>query len=362
MDIFDFTHHLYHRLALAHDVAAPIYAEIHPGLHCDLYKCPHCYGYGQKVLSGQVLTVGEIDTALAEIETTQPTINISGVTTEPLTHPDAAGIIRVVRRRKLPLGLYTKGRRLDSCVRRALVEGNGEAFVTVSLDAVTPEEYCARHGILPNSREGSEATRGRDYFDLVLDNMRLLKKERDSSGSSLKIRGAFLLFTSNSFFELVEKALDRFGPHVDLLRFAFPQIRNDGERPGTLPRDRSEILSALAKHFADEPKVKILTTHANPERARGFRICNAQRFQLVIDKTGNVFPCPETAVQAYEHLSYGNIRSRRLIEILQSSARRDMFDRDIDSDMRCRVCNRRDESINVALAELSAAFGAHPFS
>ena len=35
MDVFDFTHHLYHRLAVAHDFRAPIYAEIHPGLHCD---------------------------------------------------------------------------------------------------------------------------------------------------------------------------------------------------------------------------------------------------------------------------------------------------------------------------------------
>jgi radical SAM protein with 4Fe4S-binding SPASM domain len=359
MDVFDFAHHLYHRLALAHDVAAPMHAEIHPGVHCDLYRCPHCYGYGQKVLPGDVLTVGEIDSALAEIEAARPTINISGVTTEPLTHPDAAGIIRVVRRRKLPLGLYTKGRRLNHSVRRALVDGDSEAFVTVSLDAVTADEYCARHGILPNTRDGLEGTRGRDYFDLVLNNMRLLRKERDALGSSLKIRGAFLLFANGCFFETVEKALELFGPYVDLLRFAFPQMRNDGQPPGKLPQARSEILSALARHFANEPKVKIFTSRANPERERRFRTCRAQRFQLVIDKTGNVFPCPETAVHPYKHLGYGNIRSQRLSEILKSTARRDMFDRDIDRDMRCRVCNRRDESINLALAELSAAFDTH---
>jgi hypothetical protein len=33
-----------------------------------------------------------------------------------------------------------------------------------------------------------------------------------------------------------------------------------------------------------------------------------------------------------------------------------MFHQDVDRDMRCRICDRKDEAINVALNELSVAF------
>jgi radical SAM protein with 4Fe4S-binding SPASM domain len=312
---------------------------------------------GQSVLGGQVLTLDEIDRTLSDLELARPTINISGVTTEPLTHPDAAGIIRAVRRRKLPLGLYTKGRRLDASVRRALLDGDSEAFVTVSVDSVTKAAYIARHGIAPRARDGLDKTSGGDYFDIVLDNLKLLKRERDAAGSSTTIRAAFLLFADGgSLSELIVEALRVFGPHVDLLRFAFPQMRNDGRLPGQLPESRFEILAALAKEFADVPKVRILTSHANPQRNESFRTCRAQRFQLVIDRAGNAFPCSEVAVQPYKHLSYGNIRDQRLPDLLVSAARRALFGLDIDRDMRCRVCNRRDEAVNTALESLSAAF------
>src|SRR5687768_11567713 len=85
MDVFDYPSHFFHRTAAAHDLAAPIQCELHPGLHCDLYRCPHCYGAGQQPLTGQIITADEIGTALADIQSTRPTIIISGITTEPLT-------------------------------------------------------------------------------------------------------------------------------------------------------------------------------------------------------------------------------------------------------------------------------------
>jgi radical SAM protein with 4Fe4S-binding SPASM domain len=354
MDVFDFPSHFFHRLAQAHDPAAPIQIEIQPGLHCDLYKCPHCYGFGQRSMAGEPLTVAEIDRALADVLIARPTVILSGVTTEPLTYPAAAELIRAIRGHRLPLGLYTKGRRLDESVRLALVEPGEETFITVSIDSVGHKDYLARHGVSPDSYDQLGAT-GNDYFDLVLDNLAQLKKERDACGSSAQIRGAFLLF-ENASVETVNRAVDLVGPHVDLLRFAFPQVRNDGKMPGALPAARSELLKKLAKAFEGEPKVKILISHSDPERASSFHRCWAQRFQVTIDKAGNVFPCSEVAVQPYRHLTYGNIRKQPLSDLLRSDTRRALFDLDIDRDMRCRVCNRRDEAINLTLEAYNRNF------
>jgi radical SAM protein with 4Fe4S-binding SPASM domain len=357
MDIFDYQNHFFHRLMMAHDVAAPIQGELHPGPHCDAYRCPHCYGLGQPVLPGRLVTVEEIDGALADVQHSRPTIVISGITTEPLTHPDAAGIIRAARRRHLPLGLYTKGRRLTGDVRCALLEdGSRETFVTVSIDSVSADDYIRRHNIAAGKLDGLDGAKGVDYFDIVLDNLKRLRAERDAANSPASIRGAFLLFADTARPETIAKALGVFGPHVDLLRFAFPQFRNDGAPPGILPNDTSEILRELATTFAREPKVKILLNTDNPQRDRCFKLCRSQRFQFVIDKAGNVFPCPQVAVHRYRHLSFGNIRNERLSELLKGQTRRKMFTLDVDRDMQCRICDRKDEAVNVALEELSGAY------
>jgi radical SAM protein with 4Fe4S-binding SPASM domain len=81
-----------------------------------------------------------------------------------------------------------------------------------------------------------------------------------------------------------------------------------------------------------------------------------QRFQAVIDKSGNVFPCPQVAVTPYRNLCYGNIRERRLSELLVAEERRRLFEMDIDTEMKCRICDRKDESLNVALHNLSRAY------
>src|SRR5687768_11740574 len=84
----DYARHFLHRLAARYDVSAPLQIELHPGLHCDLYRCPHCYGHSQPPLRGAVLSLKEIESALDEVASFDPTIIVSGITTEPLTHPD----------------------------------------------------------------------------------------------------------------------------------------------------------------------------------------------------------------------------------------------------------------------------------
>jgi radical SAM protein with 4Fe4S-binding SPASM domain len=357
MDVFDYSNHFFHQLAAGHDPTAPVQLELHPGLHCDLYQCPHCYGTGQAVMPGRHVTVEEIDSALAEIEVYRPTVIVSGITTEPLTHPRAAALIRAIKRRNLTLGLYTKGRRLDAETRQALLEDGGQTFITLSLDAVSTHEYTRRHGIRTDRSDSVGGASGADYFAIVLDNLAKLRTERDAAASKTHIRGAFLLFADNASVKTVSSALDVFGPHVDLLRFAIPQDRNDGLPPGELPEGKASLLEHLTQAFHNEPKVKILRSTQVPTRTRAFRRCWAQRFQAVIDKSGNVFPCPQVAVAPFRHLSYGNIRTSSLTQLLGGEKRLGMFRLDVDSEMKCRICDRKDEALNVTLSSLDEAYG-----
>jgi radical SAM protein with 4Fe4S-binding SPASM domain len=143
---------------------------------------------------------------------------------------------------------------------------------------------------------------------------------------------------------------------ADRVRVAVPQYRNDGKPPGLLPANSREILQSLTEHFADNPKVRILSETAEPQRSREFKRCRVQQFQAVIDKSGNVFPCPQVAVQPYRHLCYGNIRERRFSELLVAEQRRRLFDMDVDTEMGCRICDRKDEAVNTALHNMASAY------
>jgi radical SAM protein with 4Fe4S-binding SPASM domain len=274
-----------------------------------------------------------------------------------LTHPDAAGVIRAVRSRNLPLGLYTKGTRFDRGVIEAVLEGDSECFVTFSVDAVDRENYMTTHDI-PRDRLDKHQIRGEDYFEVATDNIRALRLARDRAGSSLQIRVALLLFQSSASEDTVAAAVERFAPIADLVRFALPQNRNDGQPPGDLPARPEDLLRRLADKYKDHNKVRILQATAQPTRPNSFRRCHVQRFQVVIDKAGNLFPCPQVAVRNYAHLSFGNIRNERMVDLLQSPRRRRLFNLEIDRDMKCRICDRKDEAVNIALDRFERTYAS----
>ena len=53
-DHFNYSEELLRRLVSFHDITKPFQLEIQPGVHCDLYKCPHCYGLTQGQMRGLV--------------------------------------------------------------------------------------------------------------------------------------------------------------------------------------------------------------------------------------------------------------------------------------------------------------------
>lgn len=351
MKVFDYADHFVQQLAQLHDPGQPMQVELHPGLHCDRYQCPHCFGHGQRPLAGPVLTVEEIAGALDEVRHCNPLIVMSGVTTEPLTHPHAASVIDAIRSRNLRLGLYTKGLRFDESCSQALLQGDAECFVTFSLDAFNAADYRTLHAIKAGGAGRGEGTAGEDYFDRVCSNIRALYAAKRSRGHHTQVRIAILLFRENISGNL-EAELEPLTGMADLVRVAVAQDRNDGSRVANLPEEREALLQGLAARFAGHPKIRVLADTAVPVRATSFTRCHTQRFQVTLDKSGNLYPCPQVAVSPYGHLTYGNIRSGSLLGLLRSRERLRLLEQDVTTAMRCRICDRKDEAINRALGRM----------
>jgi radical SAM protein with 4Fe4S-binding SPASM domain len=360
MDAFDYADHFVYNLIQVHEPARPLQVELHPGLHCDRYQCPHCFGHGQRPIAGPLVTAEQIGRALDDVMRYDPLIVVSGITTEPLTHPEASAIVRAVRERGLRLGLYTKGLRCNSAVAEALMTGDAECFVTFSLDAFNREDYRKLHAIKIGRDERSEYGSGENYFERVLTNIRALYQEKQRRGAAVQVRIAILLFRENSDPDEVVQSVLPLAEMADLVRFAIPQDRNDGARVANLPDQPRPLLQELQARLAGHPKIRVLQDTFEPTRDRSFRHCHTQRFQVTIDKGGNLFPCPQVAVSNYAHLSYGNLRDAPLTALLRSARRQAMFELEVDRDMRCRICDRKDEAINRALGRLERAPFARP--
>ena len=88
------------------------------------------------------------------------------------------------------------------------------------------------------------------------------------------------------------------------------------------------------------------------EHDKSFNTCWSQRFNITIDKAGNVFPCPQVALSNYNHISYGNIREKNIWEIWNSRKRQSILNMKVDEEMKCRVCDRKDENINIELEKI----------
>ncbi len=353
MATFNYTSDYFWRLALAHDPKNPMQLELHPGLNCGLYRCQYCFGHGQPLNPGRYLSAGEYEAIAESLGNSRPTVIISGIATEPLTHPDPAGILRAFRSRGFPVGLYTKGHNLNTQVREALVDGPGECFVTVSIDAGTSIDYKRIHNIASSKNEEMVHAAS---FENILDNIRALSTLKREHKPDLKLRASILVFEEMAQPGKLADAVRLLQDDVDLIRVAIAQDRNDGQRLDTLPQDREALLAQFSLEFSNNPKVAILTNSNTPTRSTAFKRCIVQRTQVTIDKSGNVFPCPQVALAPYENLKLGNVRDLSLPEILDSDRRKSMFDMDIDTEMRCRICDRKDEAINASVSGHFEAF------
>lgn len=325
--------------------------EFQPGSHCDLYRCPHCYGHGQAQMDGH-LELEQYKRVLDEIQGYVPLIQISGVATEPLTHPQIIEIIRAAKERGFHCGLHTKGYRLTPELIDLLTDDvlDRESFITISVDAAESKDYIKVHHI-DTCQTDIFRHNAENYFEIVLKNIKDLYTMRQAKGSNLRINIAHLLFKQNSSLNQLDRFIELFGQYCDVIRFSLSQKTNYGKTPNSISEEERTVIKKLKSKYRNNPKVSILSM-TDVGHNTFFKKCYAQRFQAVVDKAGNVFPCPQTALKDYEWLAYGNIKNDSLKNILFSETRTKLFDADVDSVMRCRICDRKDEDINITIDRL----------
>lgn len=318
----------------------PMQIEFHPGPDCGPFHCRYCYGKSQK-LNDSLLNIEQYNNVLEQIAGKTNLIDISGINSDPLSYPHIYKLIELIKNKGIYFGLHTKGFLLTKKLSRLLNYGRTSGdFITLSIDSVNPDTYNKLHGVCQIE----------NAFDHVLEQIKFLKSEKDRTNSKLRINVGYLLFQENSSENEIERFIEVFEPLANVLRLSIPQVPNVAKPVGYLPND--EIISNLEMLKKYEKDNIVILKFDYSKHDKSFGTCWSQRFNITIDKAGFVFPCPQVASSAYNHISYGNIKESTIWEIWNSKKRKEMLNMDVDKEMRCRVCDRKDENINIELEKI----------
>ena len=325
---------------LIKDVNYPMQVEFHPGSDCGGMHCRYCYGKSQK-RNDSLLSIEDYRNILYQIENKTNLIDISGINTDPLSYPYIYDLIKLIKDKRIHFGIHTKGFMLTEELSSLLNSGrtNGD-FITLSIDSVNPDTYNKLHGI----RESENA------YDIVLTQSIFLKEEKERNNSKLRINVGYLLFKENSSEDDIEKFIEVFEPIANVLRFSIPQVPNVAQPIGYIPSE--EIASKLEMLKKYEKDNIVVLKFDYSEHDKSFNTCWSQRFNITIDKAGYVYPCPQVASFPYNHISYGKIRESTIWDIWESKRRQEILNMDVDQEMKCRVCDRKDENINIELEKI----------
>ena len=327
-------------LRIIKDIDYPMQVELHPGGHCGPMNCRYCYGKNQKLNLGE-LNIDEYTKLLDEINGRTNLIDISGIASDPLSYKYLFELIDLLKQKGCHFGIHTKGYFLTSELSKLINSGRTEGdFITISIDSANKNKYNNLHGIRKNV----------SAFDKILENVRYLKSVKDKNNSKIRINFGYLLFEENSNPEDIEEFIHIFEPLGDVLRFSIPQVPNVAKPSGFIcQEDIDNKLSMLKKYEKDNI---VVLKFSYSQHDNSFDTCWSQRFNMTIDKAGNVYPCPQVASSQYNHLRYGNIKLQTLFEIWNSQKRNEIIGMSVDREMKCRVCDRKDENINIELEKI----------
>lgn len=317
----------------------PLQLELHPGSQCGSLRCSYCYSRKQVLCEG-LMTIDQYSQLLDDLMDNPPFIEISGIGSDPLSYPYFCTLLRLIRRKRFSFGIHTKGilltRELIELLNSEPSEGS---YITIGVDSANADTYNRLHGLTPN----------KGLYNKVRENIVSLYTEKLRKQSGLKINLAYLLFADNSSKKDIDEFIQTFGDYADVIRFSIPQVPNASKPVNYLDRKQIDRVLRLLKRYTND-RITVLNFRESTHD-KTFKFCWAQRFNATIDKAGNVFPCPQVALKDYLGLSWGNITKHRFWDIWNSDERKKMQWISV-RDMECRVCDRKDESINVELNKL----------
>lgn len=316
----------------------PLQVELHPGSHCGPFRCEYCYGKGQELTDGS-LSINDYSQLLDDLMDQPPFIEISGIGSDPLSYPDFHPLLKLIKGKGFDFGIHTKGYFLNGELIKLLnTEPTEGTYITLGVDSATTAIYNKLHGLPPKS----------NIYDRIKKSIIRLYNEKVKTHSKLRINIAYLLFNINSSKEQIDEFIQTFGEYADLIRFSVPQVPNIAEPINFLDGKEVDATLELLKDYEDDTTAVL--NFRESKHDENLRFCWAQRFSATIDKSGTVFPCPQVALKDYLNLRQGNIKERRFGDIWNSEERNKILKMSI-KDMKCGVCDRKDETINRELDE-----------
>jgi radical SAM protein with 4Fe4S-binding SPASM domain len=339
---YDYFGDLLRRLVIRSNT--PLQVEFHPGDGCNIYKCKFCYGKDQELTKSDELTTEEYYKILNDLHGIVDLIHLSGIKSDPLNNNKIYNIIKGIKEIGFRLGISTKGifltHQLSNLLSANATQGD---FITFGIDASNETIYNSIHGIQKDSC----------HLSTIWKNIWYLNEQKKIINSAININVSYLLFKENSSFEQMERFIQLFGEISDLVRFSMPQLPNETRNKPNFYLDSLDEVRANFELLKEKyPDLNLVFLgFDDPAHDTTFRYCYAQRFLAVIDHCGYVYPCPQIATKEFLKIAYGNIRSKSFWEIWDSENRRCILEMDVDK-MDCRICDRKDERINIELSKL----------
>jgi len=314
----------------------PLQLELHPGSHCGPLDCTFCYGKSQKLSDG-TLDITDYSRLFDDLMECSPFIEISGIRSDPLSYPAFSSLVHLVKERKLNFGIHTKAFFLTDEIINELNGTSSEgSYITISINSASESTYNNLHGLNFDN----------DIYEKLKNKIKRLYIAKTQKDSKLKINIAYLLMRNNSSIEQIEEFINTFEKYVDSIKFSIPQVPNIAKPLNYL---NQEEISRIFEDLEKWPNGKIaMLNFRKSQHNNKFQYCWAQRFNATIDKAGNVFPCPQVALRDYQQLIMGNIKEQSFWQIWHSNNRLKLQNMTV-SDMQCRVCDRKDENININL-------------
>jgi len=306
--------------------------EIHPAGSCNL-NCGFCYGKKLAPKKRTDLPLKEINNLFADIRKNmfneEPFIVLSGLYSEPLTHPKIKEILKKLGDYGFRFALYTNGLLIDDEIIDILLKSASKSNM--------PKPSYISFNI--------SATLNNKKFREVLSVIQKTNKKRIKK-HKLQINAPVVVFPEHRNYRSLKKIikkLDKAG--VDNIRLSFPwEHRTVKQNSNYKPISKEEYKKTLKIFLKLKKEFKKVGVRYI-KNLNGYCRCFAISMSLTIDSEGNIYPCPETACSSYKKLSCGNISKEKISNLWHGEKHKNLFKSFNPKIEKC-ICCPVDEKFN----------------
>lgn len=275
------------------EIPIPRIIEILPSSDCP-HKCPGCSAQHLRNLKVKFMDFDRLALLIEEIHGLGfPASPVSYVLLsggEPTMYPRIVDLIKLIRKFKIEIGLYTNGHYFsDNELARTAVENCG--FIRIAMDAATSETYFKTHG-------------NRQSFETFCQNIAKLVTYRahgESNGSTKGTIGLKFLLSALNYGEAGMAASIASELGVDYIRYK--THRNSKYEPSSKQINTARSQISRAAKMLNTSKFEVIDlTH----KFRVKKKCFLSPLHPVVSTDGNVYICPNLHPHSDSH-RIGNV-------------------------------------------------------